>query len=57
MGSNKRENLGHQINSFVEAVLKLAEKENKLDYVEIKISNHQGNLQMDYKLRDRRKVY
>ena len=27
------------------------------DFFQIEISNHQGNLQMDYSLRDRKKVY
>ena len=53
----KRKNLENQIMEFVDAVLVTAEKENKLDYIDIEISNHQGNLQMDYRLRDRKKVY
>lgn len=43
--------------SFIDAVLDVAEKEGKLDYIQIEISNHQGTLQMDYRLRDRKKAY
>lgn len=43
--------------NFIDAVLNVAEKEGKLDYIEIEISNHMGNLQMDYKLRDRKRAY
>ncbi len=54
---SKRINLKNQMIDFIDAVLIAAEKENKLDYIDIEISNHQGNLQMDYRLRDRKKVY
>ena len=54
---SKRKNLENQITEFIGTVLIAAEKENKLDYIDIEISNHQGNLQMDYKLKDRKKVY
>lgn len=57
MEEDKKEMLQYQISCFVSSVLKLAEKEGKLDHLEIEISNHQGNLQMDYRLRDRKKVY
>lgn len=53
----KKASIRNQIIEFIDAVLDAAEKENKLDYIDIEISNHQGNLQMDYKLKDRRKVY
>ena len=57
MEEDKKKMLQYQINCFVGNVLNLAEKEGKLDHLEIEISNHQGNLQMDYRLRDRKKVY
>ena len=57
MEDNKKEMLQYQIGCFVESVLSLADREEKLDHLEIEISNHQGNLQMDYRLRDRKKVY
>lgn len=53
----KKSCLRNQMIDFIDAVLDVAEKEDKLDYIEIEISNHQGNLQMDYKLRDRKKAY
>lgn len=57
MEEDKREMLQYQIDCFVDNVLILAAREGKLDHIEIEISNHQGNLQMDYRLRDRKKVY
>lgn len=53
----KKENLKRQIIDFIEMVLTTAEKVGKLDFINIEISNHQGNLQMDYTLRDRKKAY
>ena len=53
----KKQNLKKQIIGFIDMALEMAERENKLDYINIEISNHQGNLQMDYRLRDRKKVY
>lgn len=53
----KKNSLKKQMVSFIDVVLDVAAKEGKLDYIEIEISNHQGNLQMDYRLRDRKKVY
>lgn len=53
----KKSCLRNQMISFIDAVLNVAEKEGKLDYIGIEISNHQGTLQMDYKLRDRKKAY
>lgn len=43
--------------SFVEKVLEKALKEDSLDYFQIEVSNHNGNLQLDHKFRDRKKVY
>lgn len=53
----KKLNLKKRMFDFIDTVLNVAEKEGKLDYIEIELSNHNGNLQMDYKLRDRGKVY
>ncbi|AOY76790.1 hypothetical protein [Clostridium formicaceticum] len=53
----KKEMLQHQISEFVKSVLSMAETEGKLDHINIEISNHNGNLQMDYTLRDRKKAY
>ena len=57
VAQTKKSCLRNQIINFIDAVLNVAEKEGKLDYIEIEISNHMGNLQMDYKLRDRKKAY
>ena len=54
---DKKENLKRQITNFVDTVLQVAEKNGKLDYFVIEISNHQGQLQKDFTLRDRGKVY
>lgn len=53
----KKEKIKEQIHSFIECVVDKADEEDKLDYINIQISNHQGNLQMDYSVRDRKKVY
>lgn len=52
-----KEKLKAQINEFIDNVIDKVEEDNKIDYFQIEISNHQGNLQMDYSLRDRKKVY
>lgn len=52
-----KDKLKTKINEFVNIVVDKADKDNKLDYINIEISNHQGNLQMDYSVRDRKKVY
>ena len=54
---DKKESLKRQITDFVDMVLMMAEKDGKLDYFAIEISNHQGQLQKDFTLRDRGKVY
>lgn len=57
VAQTKKSCLRNQMINFIDAVLNVAEKEGKLDYIEIEMSNHMGNLQMDYKLRDRKKAY
>lgn len=54
--SNKKK-IKEQIYNFIEAVIDKAEEDDKLDYFQIEVSNHNGNLQMDFSLRDRKKVY
>lgn len=54
--SNKKK-IREQIHSFIDAVIDKADEDEKLDFFQIEISNHQGNLQMDYSVRDRKKVY
>lgn len=57
MSESKKDLVRDKIIDFVDNVLELAQKQNKLDYVEIVITNHNGTLQTDYKLRDRKKAY
>ena len=52
-----KDKLKEKIYEFIEATLSIAEKEDKLDHFSLEVSNHQGNLQMDYSLRDRKKIY
>lgn len=57
MAENKKEILIHQINSYVERTLNLIDDQGKLDYFDIEIKNHQGNLNIKYNIADRKKVY
>ncbi|WFD08729.1 hypothetical protein [Tepidibacter hydrothermalis] len=54
---SKKEMLKYQMVSFISCVLDSADNEHKLDYINIEINNHNGNLQMDYTLRNRKKAY
>lgn len=54
---SKKQQLKARINEFIDVAVEHADKQGKLDYINIEISNHNGNLQMDYTLRDRKKVY
>lgn len=54
---SKKEQLKTRINEFIDVAVEHADKQGKLDFINIEISNHNGNLQMDYTLRDRKKVY
>lgn len=56
MQTNK-DKLKDKINEFIDVVVEKAEEEGKIDFFNIEISNHKGNLQMDYSLRGREKVY
>ena len=55
--ADKKENLEKDIQEFVRKVLAKAEKEATLDHFSIEISNHNGNLQMDHTLRERKRSY
>ncbi|MBC8590631.1 hypothetical protein [Wansuia hejianensis] len=54
---DNKDKLKNKINEFINVVVDKAAEDNKLDHFNIEISNHNGNLQMDYRLRDRKKVY
>lgn len=47
---NKREKMEEEIKIFISSIMNLAEKQNKLENLEIKISSNDGDLCMDYKL-------
>lgn len=49
--------LKDKIVEFIDTVIEKAEQDDKLDHFSLEISNHQGNLQMNYSLRDRKKIY
>lgn len=53
----KKDKLKTKINEFINIVIDKADKEDKLNYFNIEITNHDGNLQLDYSMRDRKKVY
>ncbi|WP_165000285.1 hypothetical protein [Anaerophilus nitritogenes] len=55
--SKKRIALEDQIKEFIKSVLDIAETQEKLEHINMEISNHQGNLQMDFTVRNRKKVY
>ncbi len=55
--SIKKELLKERMHEFIDTVLDLADSEDKLDYINIQISNHNGNIQTDYTFRDREKAY
>ena len=52
-----KDKLKAKIEEFINVVIDKAAEEGKIDFFNIEISNHQGNLQMDYSLRGREKVY
>lgn len=54
---NKREMLLYQINSSAEYFLRKLEREGKLDYFNIEISNHQGNVSIKNVEKYKKKVY
>ena len=54
---SKKEKLAEQLHEYISSVLNIAETKDELDYFDIEISNHNGNLQMKYTTKDRKKVY
>lgn len=53
----KKELLKARVFEFIDTVIEFADKEGRLGYLNIEISNHQGMLQMDYTFRDRQRAY
>lgn len=56
MEQSKKEKLEEQLHEYISGVLSIAEREEKLDYMEIIISKHQKKLQMDFTIRDRQET-
>lgn len=52
-----KDKLKAKIEEFINTIVDKAAEDDKLDYFNIEISNHNGTLQMDYSMRDREKVY
>lgn len=54
---DKKEKLKLKINEFIDRAVEKAEEDDKLDFFNIEINNHNGTLQMDINMRYREKVY
>lgn len=54
---SKKQNLKNEMMNYIDDILNTAEKMNSLDYFNIEISNHEGKLNVEYKLKNRKKVY
>lgn len=52
-----KEKLKLKINEFINKAVDKADEDDKLDYFNIEINNHNGTLQMDISMRYREKVY
>lgn len=53
----KKQNLKNEIGRYIDEIVDTAENMDSLDYFTIEISNHQGNLNVDCVLKNRKKVY
>lgn len=53
----KKERLKSEIERYIDEIVDTAEKMNSLDFFNIEISNHQGKLNVEYKLKNRKRVY
>lgn len=54
---SKKQNLKNEMMNYIDDILNTAEKVDSLDYFNIEISNHEGKLNVEYKLKNRKKVY
>ena len=54
---SKKQCLRNEIIKNIETIIDTAEKRDSLDFFNIEISNHQGKLNIEYKLKNRKKVY
>lgn len=55
--SIKKEKLKDEIERYLSEIMDTAEGANSLDYFNIEISNHEGKLNVEYKLKNRKRVY
>lgn len=53
----KKQSLKNEIERYIDEIVDAAEKMNSLDYFNIEISNHEGKLNVEYVLKNRKKVY
>lgn len=54
---SKKQSLKNEIERYIDEIVDAAENMNSLDYFNIEISNHEGKLNVEYKLKNRKKVY
>ncbi len=53
----KKQNLKNEIGRYIDEIMDTAEIMNSLDFFNIEIKNHDGQLNVEYKLKNRKKVY
>ena len=53
----KKQNLKNEIVRYIDEIVEAAEKMSSLDYFNIEIKNHDGQLNVEYVLKNRKKVY
>lgn len=54
---NKKQSLKNEIQCSIDKIIDTAEESNSLDFFTIEISNHGGQLNIEHKLKNRKKVY
>lgn len=57
LAESKKLSIKNQIARRVDELIEVLDNANSLDYFTIEISNHQGNLNVDCVLKNRKKVY
>lgn len=53
----KKQNLKNEMICYIDEIIDTAEKMNSLDFFNIEIWNHEGKMNVEYKLKNREKVY
>lgn len=54
---SKKQSLKNEMICYIDEIIDTAEKMNSLDFFNIEIKNHDGQLNVEYKLKNRKKVY